>query len=110
MKLPFEIPIRVRPDVQTFASMMERELSEHDEKKGRTGYVGLHPLRLFARLSSEVGDLSEMLHPLFVEGNSGMLQRYSKNPNKLEAAIRECADVANQAMMIARALSDWLYD
>ena len=110
MKLPFEVPIRVRPDVQRFAAMMELELSEHDIKKGRTGYVGLHPLRLFARLLSEVGELGDILHPLFAEGNTGVLQRYTKQPDELEAAMRECADVANQSMMIARALSDWLYD
>jgi len=110
MRVPYEVPVRVRPDVQRFAAMMELELSEHDDKKGRVGYVGLHPLHLFARLSSEVGDLSDILHPLFVEGDRGVLQSYAQNPKKLEAAIRECADVANQAMMIARALSDWMYD
>ena len=75
-----ETGIVLRPEVQWFAGIMESKLQQAD------GWKDENALWLFERLVQEVFELHEAL----------IKTTYSE-----EDVIKECADVANFAMMIA---------
>jgi len=72
----------IRPTLTWFTKCMEEKLKENDHKGT---WIGCHPDWLFYRLAQEVEELQETL---FFTSSS-------------EQIIREAADVANFAMMIA---------
>ena len=76
--------IELRPDAQWFAEQMELKLRENDHKGG---WEGVTPLWLMARLREELDEL---------EG----LRLYRPDFDR-QRTIREAADIANFAMMIA---------
>jgi len=81
-----ETGIVLRPEVQWFAGIMESKLQQHDEDRYVDGWKDENALWLFERLVQEVFELHEAL----------IKTTYSE-----EEVIKECADVANFAMMIA---------
>ena len=85
----------LRPKVQTFAECMEQKLRENDYKGG---WNHMRPSDLYRRLREELGELWREIKVL-----EGMLPH---NANDLaldqqRKIVREAADVANFAMMIA---------
>ncbi len=72
----------MRDRVFRFAAEMERVLKSHD---GRSGWEDENSLWLLARLQEETGELSAAI----IEGHSPTV------------ILREAADVANFAMMLA---------
>lgn len=74
----------MRPEVQRFAAAMERVLSMHDATRGPQGWQGCTPEWLLMRLKQEVCELEWVL---------------TTDP-RMPDVQRECADVANFAMMI----------
>ena len=76
MKVPDQITLRA--EVQLFAAAMERELRANDYKGG---WTHMTMRRLMTRLRQEVEEL--------------------ENADGTESVMREAADVANFAMMIA---------
>lgn len=76
-----------RPAIRGFATFMEETLQKHDGEKGPRGWI-THPdctvSWLLDRLQEEVTELSEA----YCDCDPGKVQK-------------ECADVANFAMMIA---------
>jgi len=82
MSKPSEVEHPLREEVYHFAMIMEGRLQEHEDRGGWRD----EPLDyLFKRLVEEMGELS-----------AALLGHKDK-----EKMIRECADVANFAMMIA---------
>src|SRR4030042_5521990 len=81
-----------REEVSHFAMIMEARLREHDDRSGWKG----KPFRyLIFRLNQELNELySCFSHPVLTDGEAEPLV----GPEKI---IREAADVANFAMMIA---------
>lgn len=80
----------IRPEVMRFAQHMEAKLRENDHKEHwRKGYTMDHLWDNSDALESEVAELLESLHAL----NNGQCTA--------EEVIKECADVALFAMMIA---------
>lgn len=73
-----------RPEVLWFATEMEKHLREHDGTKGKQGWHDM----TFLELCDLLGDEREELADVLWHGT-------------LEDVIREAADVANIAMMIA---------
>jgi NTP pyrophosphatase (non-canonical NTP hydrolase) len=78
--------MEVRQEVKRFAEVMERKLQENDHKGG---WRGEHPAWLLGRLLEEISELEEAL----------------RQANR-RAIERECADIANFAMMIADQTQD----
>lgn len=74
---------QLRSEVQWFAKQMEKRLQENNYEGGWSGESFIY---LFARLRDEVQELADC-------------QTYA--PNCPEGFVREAADVANFAMMIA---------
>ena len=74
----------VRPEVRAFADAMEERLAANDHKPG---WIGDSPHALLARLREEATELQVVLNS-------------SATPGR-ETILREAADVANFAMMIA---------
>jgi hypothetical protein len=74
---------KVRPEVSAFAAIMEQKLAENDHKLHWSNCTssGLH-----RRMSEEADEVKRAL---------------DKRPCDTKAIARECADVANFAMMIA---------
>ena len=73
----------VRLAVEWFASQMEKKLRDNDNKPGWSD----EPRDYFtARIMDELNELTYTLH---------------RNPNNRDAAIKECVDIANFAMMLA---------
>lgn len=85
--------IKLRPEVQAFAELMEMKLRKNDHKPG---WLNDHPKALFNRIYDEMKELSEAIDnfPLGGEGKFGAQDQTMKVAN-------EAADVANFAMMIA---------
>jgi len=77
--------VRLRPSVRWFAGVMEQRLREFDTQRGKRGWRDDPPQALFGRLVEEGLELQKAVDRL-IEGDS---------------IIREAADVANFAMMIA---------
>lgn len=72
----------IRPEIQTFANLMEFKLSKYDDRKGWQ-FCNLH--WLLNRLKEEVAELEISLNTERI---------------KVSKVGYECADVANFAMMI----------
>lgn len=85
--------LKLRPEVQAFAEDMERTLRNNDYKSGwkRMMYCGL-----MTRLRQEVEELHGAIG--LPCGECGHKEEYETSKKK---TIREAADVANFAMMIA---------
>jgi hypothetical protein len=75
-------PLLVRPEVLKFAEQMERKLRENDHKGG---WRETDMLYLFGMLKEEVEELDIALEGTMIA----------------EDVLKECADVANYAMMLA---------
>jgi hypothetical protein len=78
-----------RDEVKQFACLMEQKLREHDGirtwKDANQGY-------LYQRLTDEIQELHLSLFPIPFQFEYG--------PRQKEEILKECADVANFAMMI----------
>jgi NTP pyrophosphatase (non-canonical NTP hydrolase) len=87
-----------RPYVDAFADEMERKLNENRHKGDREGWATMSPAEALTYLIGEVSELSCALN---------MLERSPAPPDDPHRevcrcrVIREAADVANYAMMIA---------
>ena len=81
--------VELRPVVRAFAEAMELKLRENDHKPG---WKDDDPEILVDRLMEEVGELQYE-----VEG----LSSNREWPGEREKVLREAADVANFAMMVA---------
>ena len=77
-----------RPWVDAFADDMEAKLAENRHKGDRAGWAECDALWLLSRLMREVAELTDVL------GDEGLADRR-------HCIRRECADVANFAMMIS---------
>lgn len=86
------------PYVQAFAVAMEAKLAENRHKGDRTGWLEVNPLLLLARLHKELEELERAIQGV---GTA----RYINDD-----VIREAADVANYAMMIADACGELVID
>ena len=75
--------IKLRPEVRRFAEQMEKVLRENDHKGG---WHNEHVYWLTQRLGDEH---QELIHALI------------DHPDDIYAIVKECADVANFAMMVA---------
>ena len=85
----------LRPAVIGFAVEMERQLREHDDAKGRDGWLVIPPAGLLAKLIEEVGEVGKLLLQPTVPR---------------EELKEECADVGNIAMMIADRLAGFPHE
>jgi chorismate mutase len=94
--------------VLSFAAKIERRLRQFDKERGRRGWAN-HPINgLFEHLKDEVEELFVAIHnrDAIERGQSGFTEAAQQivrtlNDDFPAAVIRECADVANMAMMIA---------
>jgi len=77
----------MRESVKWFAGIMEQTLQKHDKKKGSDGWLNDNSLSLLDRLKQETAELEDIL----IVWDS----KYSSE------IVKECADIANFAMMIA---------
>jgi hypothetical protein len=86
-----DVAFNVRPEVKAFALAMEAKLKENDHKRG---WKQERKDWLYGRLQEEVEELGHLL---------GGLQSVGKfsSPEYRKKILREAADVANFAMMIA---------
>ena len=90
----------MRQQVEWFANQMENKLMENDHKGG---WVDCDPLWLLKRLREEVGELErELFKTCSCRGCADC--NHLNMPNK-DRVVREAADVANFAMMIADVVS-----
>jgi len=87
------IHMKLRKELQWFAEEMEAKLRENDHK---SGWHGNTVRSLFQRLREESDELLVQSHPLQLDTIAETLSR--EDACEL---IRECADIANFAMMIA---------
>lgn len=78
----------LRAPVIWFAIQMEDRLRENDDR-GQTGWETMSTGWLLTRMKEEVRELEQAAFPL------------SGDEADVEAIVRECADVANFAMMVA---------
>jgi hypothetical protein len=87
----------IRPEVQAFALLMEEKLRENDFKGGwqRDNPKG----DLFRRLMEEADELRTLLTVARVDIHAPPYMAMTKDERILTG--RECADIANFAMMIA---------
>ena len=81
-----------RAEVSAMAALMEAKLRENDAKKGKAGWKGEDPQWLHQMLLTETEELLEAILQFEASPNDDALRL---------AAVREAADVANFAMMIA---------
>ncbi len=100
MKVPYALPMRVRSDVHLFAEMMENELLENYQKGG---YEEGNPLAIIAKLCEEVGELGVSLLKFYAWDGAEYGPRYK---SEIESAMKECADIGNVAMFMAKSLSE----
>jgi NTP pyrophosphatase (non-canonical NTP hydrolase) len=75
--------MELRPEVQKFAEAMEEQLRANDHKPG---WKKDHPRMLGPRLEEEMRELQ------------AEVERAARNPKQI---LKEAADVANFAMMVA---------
>lgn len=85
--------MKTRKSVAWFAQEMEAKLRENDHKEG---WLGCRFSALFKCLRNESDELLVKAHPLQLDTMSEKLTQ--EDACEL---IRECADIANFAMMIA---------
>lgn len=85
--------MKPRKEIQWFAQEMEAKLRENDHKGGWQGCRFAH---IFPRLREESGELLVKAHPLNLDTIAETLT--AEDACEL---VRECADIANFAMMIA---------
>lgn len=94
-----------RPEVLAFALLMEKELKAND-RKGKTGWKGDHPLELASRVQVEAQELRDLVRdterknigPKHPDADK---RRWPSAPSLRERIASEAADVANMAMMVA---------
>ena len=80
--------MKLRPEVQAFAEMMEAKLQENDDKGG---WQHMGSAEVFVRLIEEAGELAALVD-----------RRRGLPPAAWRAKLgSEAADVANFAMMLA---------
>lgn len=79
----------MRESVKWFAGIMEQTLQKHDDKKGSDGWLNDDIYGLFGRLREESDEIEELII------------HYDYEKDESLKLIKECADVANFAMMIA---------
>lgn len=84
-----------RKEIAWFAKEMEAKLRENDHK-GKDGWKQWRIDALFPRIGHERDELLLALHPLKLDTMNETLTREDACE-----VIRECADIANFAMMIA---------
>ncbi len=84
--------LKVRPSVENFANAIERSLRRNDSKGG---WFKCKPLWLMCRLQEEMGELARELRVF------DLVDPASVTKLEQERIVRECADVAAFAMMIA---------
>jgi len=82
--------VKLRPEVQKFAEVMEKRLREHDEKKGL--WNGEHPEWLLRMANSNVMSAMNFVHPETDESTEDGTRRR-------DMAVQEFADGANYLMM-----------
>ncbi|HYF77337.1 MAG TPA: hypothetical protein VD973_09410 [Symbiobacteriaceae bacterium] len=85
----------VRPEVATFARLMEYKLRKHDGDFGKAGWKDWDYAPAMARLIDEAAELDVALKRI-----SYTTDKYQRLVRRFEAGC-EAADVANFAMMIA---------
>ena len=87
--------MKARPKVVALAEAMERKLSRHDGDRGKDGWLSESPSWLLERLEEETKELTTVV---------GMYEE-STDPSDRERrrkmVLKEAADVANFAMMVA---------
>ena len=79
----------MRESVKWFAEIMEQTLQKHDEARGSDGWLNADVDWLFERLQQEASELEEKII------------KYDYIKSEALPIIKECADIANFAMMIA---------
>jgi len=112
-----EKKIKLRPCVQWFAEQMEMALRSHDDDRGEAGWRDDHPASLLERLQGEAEELEAALDEFDVfddmvktigrfnlEVVGGKTSVEANRFDMAEKAIKEAADTANFAMMIADVL------
>ena len=77
----------VRNEILAFSEIMEQKLKENDHKDH---WSGMHIKTLLERLEMETSELSDDIY-----------RKDDYNSDDIKYIQRECADVANFAMMIA---------
>lgn len=84
--------MKLRPEVQRFAEVMEAKMRKHDADVGTgfTAWRACTPWYLYRRMCEELDELGGAL---------------GDKPMDAGAVAAECADVANFAMMIAGVVS-----
>ena len=80
------------PHVLAFARLMEAKLEKNRHKGNREGWLKDHPWDLVERMLDETVEVQQC----FTEGSDGRIEF-----EDVESLSKECADVANFAMMIA---------
>ena len=91
-----------RPWVDAFADEMEAKLAENRHKGDRAGWAEMNPAWLLARLEDEVRELRAAIAYMPRCGCRSVSECYHfKRMAEPGVIRRECADVANFAMMIA---------
>lgn len=85
--------MKPRKSLEWFAQEMEGKLRENDHKGG---WQGCRFSELFPRLREEADELLVKAHPLKLDTVAECL-----TATDAHELIRECADIANFAMMIA---------
>ena len=91
--------MKVRNTVRQFAEEMEKGLADHDGDRGERGWIDEGPTALFYSLEDEVEELREALNA--VDWGE------PANSYDQDAVRKECADIANFAMMIVDVVNDW---
>lgn len=93
------ITSNVRPSVSAFALLMEVRLKERDKERGRYGWRKRKTPAdaAFRDLDAARDKLDDALTAAVVDDN---FRSASDSEEKLDAVMRQCADVANYAMMI----------
>lgn len=89
--MPIMEKAELRPAVAWFALLMEHTLRKHDAKKGADGWEGADPFRLEEMMVKEVEEVR-----LAMRAPNGE-EWHQVAPD----VVREAADVANMAMMLA---------
>jgi NTP pyrophosphatase (non-canonical NTP hydrolase) len=92
--------VKLRPQVDAFAQLMEMQLRANDHK-GRRGWMEMNPLDLMARVEQEARELYDALRDSKCGTTEFDAVGDDGNGTPWALAIpNEAADVANMAMMI----------
>ena len=84
-----------RPKVIALAQAMERKLSQHDGDRGENGWLEETPSWLLERLEEELKELATVVG-MYEESTE-----VSDRERRRKMVLKEAADVANFAMMVA---------